>query len=317
MKTFSKDVLSLDQQIDTLVGRGLVIEQENRVKRYLGDISYFRLSAYTKPFCIPAVTDADSHQFVPGTSFDDVLSLYIFDREVRLLLLDAIERLEVSLRAQLTQTLAMRHGAFGYLNRDIFDTRYNHDRLRDELKRKAGSRNLESFFESCRRKYPHSSDYPPIWMALELLSFGQISILFSNLRLPSDQGQISGHFGFPFVVLKSWFRSLSDLRNHCAHHARVWNREFGSCPVWPRKPPSQWAAVPERLAVPGHPEQAVSPRRRLYFQLVIVETLLQVVSPDSGWAVRLVALLDKNPNVSRVPMGFPSDWKEEPFWTRA
>ena len=317
MTTFSKDALSLDQQIDILAGRGLDIDDNDCVRRYLGDISYFRLSAYTRPFYIPEVAGEHSHQFLPGTSFNDVLGLYIFDREIRLLILDAIERLEVSLRAQLTQTLAMRHGPFGYLNVDVFDTRYKHDWLLTELKRKAGSRDMESFLESYRRKYSHSSDYPPIWMAMELLSFGQISTLFANLRLPDDQKQIAEHFGFPYVVLKSWFRSLSDLRNHCAHHARVWNREFGSRPVWPRKPPPQWVAVPEQLIVPRHPKQTINPRRRLYFQLIIIETLLQVVSPSSGWAVRLTTLLEKNPGVSRVHMGFPLNWNEEPLWARA
>uniref|UniRef100_UPI002147A310 Abi family protein n=1 Tax=Endozoicomonas sp. SESOKO1 TaxID=2828742 RepID=UPI002147A310 len=120
MVTFRKHALSLNEQIQTLTARGLVVTDPVRAKRYLKNISYFRLSAYTRPFYIPG--SGDDHRFIAGTSFDDVLNLYIFDRE------------------------------------------------------------LETFLESYQRKYPDSPVQPPLWMALELLSFKQISELFANLR---------------------------------------------------------------------------------------------------------------------------------------
>ncbi|WP_257286251.1 Abi family protein, partial [Endozoicomonas sp. SESOKO1] len=123
--------------------------------------------------------------------------------------------------------------------------------------------------------------------------------------------------GFQFPVLKTWFRSLSDLRNHCAHHARVWNREFGASPTWPRKVPSNWIYVPDSIEVPSSPTQNINPRRRLYYQLVIIETLLSKVSPGSGWSVRLSELISRNPKASKVHMGFPEQWKKEPLWNRA
>ena len=314
MTIFSKDAASLDQQITTLIARGLIINQPDRAKRYLANISYFRLSAYTRPFYIPADSHFTEHQFIPDTSFDDVLGLYIFNRELRLLLLDAIERIEVALRAQLTQTLSTKYGPFGYLDSNVFDTRYKHDFLLAELDRKVKSRDIEIFLSSYRHKYPDSPSQPPFWMASELLSFGQISMLFAMLRNPGDQKQISDHFGFRFAVLKSWFRALSDLRNHCAHHARVWNREFGSRPAWPRKAPEGWIYVPERISVASHSEQSINPRHRLYFQLVIIESMLKVVSPGSQWSKKLIDLLQKYPKVSRIHMGIPPDWQEELFW---
>lgn len=73
MTTFHKDPLNIEQQVDTLLGRGLVIDDRAFAKSYLSNISYFRLSAYTRPFYIP---ESDPHQFRPGTTFDDVLTLY-------------------------------------------------------------------------------------------------------------------------------------------------------------------------------------------------------------------------------------------------
>ena len=317
MTKFDKPSLAPDGHIGKLKDRGLNIPDEQPgARRYLANISYFRLSAYTRPFYVP---NEMPHRFLHGTCFDDVLMLYVFDRELRLLLLDAIERLEVALRAQLTNTLAERHGSHGYLNPAIFDTRYNHAWIIDKLKEEAQARDVEVFLAHYREKYTAAPLQPPIWMAMELLTFKAVSNLFANLRDETDTKRISQHFGWHHTVLKSWFRSLSDLRNLCAHHMRVWNREFGSRPVMPKKPPKNWPQVPEQISSGAHlnAQQAINPQRRLYMQLVVIETLMQVVNPESRWAERLVRLLDVHPKVSRVHMGFPPGWEQEVIWRNA
>lgn len=316
MSRFHKPAHSIDEQIATLRSRGLVIDDEASARHYLANISYFRLSAYTRPFYQPG---SPEHQFLHNTRFADVLRLYVFDRELRLLLLDAIERLEIALRAQLGNTLAEHHQPHGYLNADIFDTRYNHAWLLDKLEQAAKGREVEAFLAHYRRKYTSAPNQPPIWMALELLTFKEVSTLLANLRLPADTQRIECHFGVKMPVLRSWFRSLSDLRNVCAHHGRVWNREFGSRPELPRKAPAGWPGIPDSIASGSneHPGQRLDPRRRLYLQLVVIETLMRVVSPTSQWAERLVVLLDQYPQVSRPHMGFPQHWDTEPFWQTA
>ena len=316
MSRFHKPAHSIDEQIATLRSRGLVIDDEASARHYLANISYFRLSAYTRPFYQPG---SPEHQFLHNTHFADVLGLYVFDRELRLLLLDAIERLEIALRAQLGNTLAEHHQPHGYLNADIFDTRYNHAWLLDKLEQAAKGREVESFLAHYRSKYHGAPSQPPIWMALELLTFKEVSTLLANLRLPADTQRIERHFGVKMPVLRSWFRSLSDLRNVCAHHGRVWNREFGSRPELPRKAPAGWPGIPEHIETGSqeHPGQRLDPRRRLYLQLVVIETLMRVVSPASQWAERLVTLLDQYPQVSRPHMGFPGHWDTEPFWQAA
>ena len=313
MSYFNKPAHSIEEQIATLRERGLAISDEARARQYLANISYFRLSAYTRPLYQPGLQE---HRFIEGTSFEDVLRLYVFDRELRLLLLDAIERLEVALRAQLTNTLAEHHGPHGYLNPEIFDTRYNHTWLLEKLESAAKGREIETFLAHYREKYQSSPAQPPIWMAVELLTFKEVSILLANLRLSEDTQRIERHFGWKIPVLRSWFRSLSDLRNICAHHGRVWNREFGSRPEIPRKTPNGWPSIPTSIETGSreHPSQRLDPRRRLYFQLVVIESLMRVVSPNSQWAERLITLLDHYSQISYRHMGFPSDWDTEPFW---
>nr|WP_274519790.1 Abi family protein [Halorhodospira halophila] len=282
----------------------------------MANISYYRLSAYMRPFYQPGLTE---HRFLSGTTFDDVLDLYVFDRELRLLLLDAVERLEVALRAQLANTLAEHHGPHGYLDPAIFDDRYNHAWLLERLDNAALGRDAEAFLVHYRQKYRSAPNQPPIWMAVELLTFKEVSTLFSQLRLAQDTQRIEKHFGWRFPVLRSWFRSLSDLRNLCAHHSRVWNREFGSRPEMPKKIRAPWPDLPQRLPTGSkvHPEQSVIPQRRLYMQVIVIESLMQAVSPGSRWAGRLAQLLSRYPSVSRAHMGFPGRWDEDPFWADA
>ncbi|MGL5293229.1 MAG: Abi family protein, partial [Aeromonas sp.] len=276
MNTYHKPPLSLDQQLALLVERGLVIDDEVCARHYLTNISYFRLSAYTRPFYLPGQVE---HQFIGGTRFEQVLDLYVFDRELRLLLLDAIERLEVALRARVTEVLATHYqDPFCYLDPALFASCYNHDWLRAELGKKAEGHKMEHFMVHYRQRYPAAPPAPPIWMAMELLTLTQISGLFANLRSPEVQKAISEHFGWPHTVLTSWFRSLSNLRNWCAHHSRVWNRELGTAPQWPKKGSERLAEVPARLALGV--SHSLNSRKRLYFLVVIIESLLLRVSPD-------------------------------------
>jgi abortive infection bacteriophage resistance protein len=313
MTQFSKPSNSLDEQLAKLIGRGLIVADEDRARHYLANISYYRLSAYNRPLYVPNVAD---HRFIPNTSFDDILTLYVFDRELRLLLLDAIERLEISLRTQLVNTLADHHGPHGYLDPTIFDTRYNHAWLMDTLDKKASSRDSEAFMQHYRTKYSTSPKQPPIWMAVELLTFKEVSTLFSQLRHQQDTQRIEIHFGWKFQVLKSWFRSLSDLRNLCAHHARVWNREFGSRPEIPKKAPLGWPTPPTTIVTKTHhhPNKNITPQRRLYMHFLVIESLMRTVCPESQWSERMIRLLDQYYMVSHLHMGFPPSWESLPFW---
>lgn len=312
MSSFDKPAHTIDQQLELLRQRGLVIADEGRARHYLANISYYRLSAYTRPFYVPG---EQAHRFLPGTNFDQVLTLYIFDRELRILLLDAIERIEVALRAQMTNTLAEHHGAHGYTAPGIFDDRYNHAWLMEKLEKEVESRDVETFVEHYRNKYGAAPKQPPVWMSMELLTFKEVSRLFGALRHKQDTQRISQHFCWPDTVLRSWFRNLSDLRNLCAHHARIWNREFGSFPLIPRKFPMGWVQIPAGVvAHPHDPLSKIEPQRRLYMQWVVIETLMRVVCPESEWSLRLLQLLDQHPHVSRRHMGFPDGWEEQAFW---
>ena len=304
MTNFRKPPLSIQQHIDQWISRGLAVPDPARAERYLSVISYYRLSAYTLPFQV----GNPEHHFRAGITFEDILDLYIFDRRLRLLILDAIERIEVALRARMTNVLAENHGSHAYLKKEIFDTRYDHEWLLRQIRKKCDDSKAETFIKHYRTKYTDPK-LPPIWMVMEILTFKEVSVLFSQLRLRDDKQAITLFWGLPDTVLRSWFRALSDLRNICAHHARTWNREFGSRPVVPRKKPDPWPDFSRPLADPK-----IDPFKRLYFLLVVIEILLKKINPGTTWRCRLAGLLHDHPKVSKAHMGMPETWENDPFW---
>ena len=123
MNQFNKPAISITEQIRILQHRGLAIQFPERAERYLEVISYFRLSAYMRPFQMNINEQVVDHQFKDGTEFKQIVDLYSFDRELRLLIMDAIERVEVAIRATLNNVMANKYqtddvcsGSHWYLN---------------------------------------------------------------------------------------------------------------------------------------------------------------------------------------------------------
>lgn len=303
MNQFNKLPLSIDEQLELWQVRGLTIPNSERARRYLSVISYYRLSAYSLPF----QKAEEGHAFRRDVSFDDILSLYVFDRELRLLLLDAIERIEVAFRARMTQVLGEHHGSHAYSKSEIFDDRYDHSWLLRQVRGKCQSRQAEPFMQHYRNKY-RDPELPPVWMVMEVLTFKEISFIFAHLRRKDDKQAIANFWNLPVPVAQSWFRAMSDLRNTCAHHARTWNREFGSRPVIPKKSLKPW---PDLSSLP---RTGIDPTKRLYYLLVVTEYLLRRINPGSSWHRRLFELIEQHPRVSREHMGMPENWFEESFW---
>lgn len=148
---FEKPSASIRDQLELLKRRRLIIPDEARAAHYLSFISYYRLRAYWLPFEVPTSQDGD-HALRKGTTFEDVLSLYVFDRELRLLTLDAIERVEVALRAQWAHHMAIQHGPHGYLDQKHYAHIARHAAAVAQLQ-KEFTRSKDSFAVHYRKKY--------------------------------------------------------------------------------------------------------------------------------------------------------------------
>lgn len=295
---FSKPPKTFEEQVEILRSRGMEIDDSERAGRYLSHLNYYRLAAYWLPF----EQNHSPHRFRPGTRFDTVLEHYIFDRELRLLVMDAIERVEVSLRTRWAYYLSHAYGPHAHLESRLFKTgRWLHGENIRNLKEVVRS-SSEVFIRHFNKKY--DEELPPLWVICEIMTLGQLSKWYANLRHSKDRNAIAEVYGLDEVNLTSFLHHLSIVRNLCAHHARLWNREFAVIWQLPRKKPSE---------LPLNFNTADADKRKLYNTLVMLAYLMDQINPHS-WKKRLGKLFAKHPEVAGRHMGFPEDWRDRPIW---
>lgn len=255
-------------------------------------IDYYRLLSYMRPL---QFTDASGVRvFIPNTTMGDIVELYEFDRELRLLCMDAIERIEVTLRAAIVSEVAVAEGPHFYTMRPYFTSTEACQRFRDEvLDERTRNPALRHYYATYS-----SPDMPPIWVAMEAVTFGALSQLFSTLARPY-RIKIARRFQVNEAVLASWFRSVNGLRNLCAHHARVWN-----------------ALLHVNRPMPGHAFVAefTAARDTFFDRAVIIALLLDRIAPASEWKTELQGLLRAHPTIEPEKMGFPANWQERSLW---
>ncbi len=296
---YTKQALNLDQQVQQLRDRGMHVPDEAAARHYLGVINYYRLAAYWLPF----EADHATHQFKAGTSFDGVLDRYVFDRELRLLLIDAIERVEVALRTQFCYQMGHRYGPHVLLDASLFQpiagkSWVYQDSCR-QLQREAAD-SKEAFMQHLVGKY--SESLPPVWATVEIMTLGQLSKWYANLKNSADRNLVARYFDLDEVNLVSFMHHLATVRNLCAHHSRVWNREFTFTFKLPRHRPK---------AILGSLNPAAP--KKLYNTLVLLAYFLDCISPGHQWRQRLVALLAKHV-IPKADLGFPARWQQLPLW---
>jgi abortive infection bacteriophage resistance protein len=292
---FTKPPLSFDAQLDRLIERGLAVANRERALHYLKHVNYYRLAAYWLPF----EADHGTHEIQDGTRFEDVLNLYVFDREFRLLVLDAIERIEVSVRTNWAYQMAHRHGPHCHLDRALFRRHWDYEGYRAVLEAEV-RRSRETFIEHLRQTY--DEPMPPIWALVEIMTFGQLSLWYARTARRSDRNAVALSYGLDERVLTSLLHHLTTVRNHCAHHSRLWNREFTIQPKLPNSGPARLLNSLRR-----------DDDRRIYNTLTLILYLMDLLSPGHTWRQRLLELLKKH-GANTSAMGFPMDWQQRPLW---
>jgi len=291
---YTKPPLTFDQQLDILTDRGLNILDRPTALATLSCISYYRFSAYCLPY-------KDAHdRFHEGATWDQVLTLYEFDRRLRVLIIDALERVEVAIRTAITYTLAHAYGAFGHHDPGNFRPEFRHAEWLGKLEAEI-MKSHETFIQHYRQKY---NGYPrlPIWMESEVMSFGSLSRLFEGMN-DVDQKQVGQRYGLPHLVLRSWLRSLNFIRNVCAHHSRLWNRELSVAPLMPK-------------AKHGWNPQEIPNRKRFFAILIILRHLLDGQGLGDAWQVSVTRLIEPIAETDRFrhAMGLPGNWQTHRRW---
>lgn len=295
---YNKPPVSISDQISKLKRRGLHIADEALAKRYLSNISYYRLRAYTYPY---QDNTSANHPFVEKVSFEDILDLYTFDRKLRLLVFDAVEKIEIALRTQIIYQWSMKYGSHWHLDQNLYKDRMKFIKHLGSLQKEI-HRSNETFIKHYGEKYSTPTD-PPCWMSLEVTSMGLLSLIFQNLKSCPEKKAVTHHFGlFGNNVLENWMHNFCNIRNICAHHGRLWNRRI-SIPI----------SIPRRTKADFIANDKVYPYK-LYASLCAMVYVIGRIAPESAFKINLLELLKSCPKKQFKEMGFPEDWKQENFW---
>ena len=183
-------------------------------------------------------------------------------------------------------------------------------------------RSREDFIVHFKQTYTDA--YPPAWILAEILPFGVMTNIYSNIKIakikkkkmkmkktkiniysnikkPQLKKRISQKFGLQVDPFNSWLTIVTLTRNSCCHHARVWNRQNTIRPMIPIIMNGRWITTPTDTL-------------RVYFDLCIIKYFLNIISPQNDMRDKITKLLSDFPNIDPNAMGFTSGWQNEPLW---
>lgn len=278
-KVAPKPFKTFQEQLDIYKARGLIVEDDSYVLRYLQTIGYYRLSGYSYPFRRMLADKSRGDDFMPNTHFYQIKNLYVFDRQLRQLAIDALERIEVAMRVQIAYRLSS-YGATAHLQSEFFDPSFNRNKW------------LSKYYQLIEREQKssdfvqhHETKYTdmPIWVHCELWDFGTMSMLYKGIR-QEDKDKIALYFGLPsHKQLETQLRALNIIRNISAHYGRLWNRHFGT---------------PASFKNMGEPwSKLATNANNVLIYFCLMQYFLKKISPNSRWGERFLALLDDFPQV--------------------
>lgn len=296
MARYTKTYSSPNQLVALLQSRGLLVNDTARAENYIRRIGYYRFSAYLHPLLsIPK----ENHIFKNNATFSQALDMYRFDRQLRLLMFNQIEKIEIAVRSAIvnitscetanpfwmTDPLCFYDASVFVKTKQLIDA--------DLLKSR------EDFIEHFRNTYTDA--YPPVWMLAEILPLGVMTRIYNNIKSNQIRKKIAREFSLSEPVFNSWMTIITVARNNCCHHARVWNRTFALRALTERRMSRPWIS------------QSVN-QQKVFFSLSVIKYFLDIISPNNDMKAKINKLLADYPNIDAAAMGFPNGWANEPLW---
>jgi abortive infection bacteriophage resistance protein len=292
-ETYDKPPITISKQLDILEGKGMTIANMALARHVLETIGYYRFTGYAYTFR----DTADHSSYIDGTTFEQVLNLYEFDRKMKHILFSYIERIEIAFRAKVIDVMSIGYGNGQWFTDDsLFSNSIEHldflNKMKDDVD---GS--MEEFMRHFREKY--SDEFPPAWITLQICPFGRLVKLYQNIEDTEKQDSIARFFGCDSTDrFMSWINSLAYLRNICGHHSRLWNLAIQKKP---------------RIFIFGDRNRRRD-NGKLYFLICIMKKLLQPIIPNDTMESELAKLFAEFPFANKRKstfLGFPDDWRDD------
>lgn len=297
MNTYSKKLLSVEQQLEAYKTAGMIINSDDEARTALQNIGYYRLRGY----CFH-LYDNNAKKYLNSVNFSNILKLYEFDTELSHLIFSMTTKIEVSLRSRLIDALLIYNDALIWSEPSIYSDKQhfyqNLSAISSEI-----ARSSDVFIQHHFHNYDGDV---PIWAAVEVMSFGTLSKTINNLKTgtASAYAVLSRHYCYTsqrgnlvapsLRMFSSWVRSTVILRNMCAHNSRIYNRTINTSP---------------QLLRVDQPTKKTN-RCGLY-QIILAMKYLSPSSKDwSEFKNDLTALFKRYESIIELNrLNFPTDWE--------
>ncbi len=317
LQTYNKLPKTQAQLIAKLKQQGLIILDSTAAEDFLKKVSYYRFRGYLYPY-FDISQNSSPRPFKPNSTFENIKEIYCFDEDLRKLLFGVMPEIEVALRTALDTTISPIVGnGFWYLNNHVIKNNALLDKVRTKLlteftrsKEKFATHYLSNYTNNISPAYP---TMPPFWVICELATIGQLKVIFDNIESTHSSIhfpliQMSKAFGAKnFKELVNWVHAVRDLRNLCAHHSRLWNRNLFA-PSGIQKKVSHTS-----IPLPNTNRQAPN---SIYLTILMLHIICKHQNIKDGLKEGLITLLQKYPQASvhKGSMGMPPDWQDDKIW---
>lgn len=274
--------LSWKEQLDLFKSRGMIIHKGDIDK--LKNISYYRLKEFARP--LSTVKKCQNHTEISydGIEFKEVLSRYYQDKNLRLYLLHAIEKIEVSVKTRISYVLGTHYGAFGYLNFSSWSNRQNFSRFEIERQQYAIKSKLLKIVkrsQSSELKKETNLDndgFPSVWLGIDLLMFGDV-VAMLKIMSESNLKQVASYYKCSGEELVSWMKCLNFIRNICAHNSNLIDIKLTTKP----KIRKEWLDYLYFIENKKGKSTVKKPSNRLAVVIMIVVELVKQINPKYKW----------------------------------
>ena len=218
-----KEFKTIKEQVDILKKKGLIVSDIDKAENILLKENYFFLNGYRHLF----MNSPTDRTFVSGATFDELYSLFLFDRYSRNILFKNLLIVENRLKSVISYQLSKKYGykEKDYLNFRNFDSNPERKRrVKDVIDKMKRQIRINTSRHNATMHYLKNYGYIPLWILVKVLSFGMVCELYSILK-PEDKLEISSVFGVTVEYLEDFLPILSNYRNLCAHEDIVFDHK--------------------------------------------------------------------------------------------
>lgn len=298
---------TVDEQIRILESKGLVVNNTKYAEEVLLRENYFFLNGYRHPF----MKSADIKTYIGGTSFEEMYSLFLFDRRLRNILFKNILIIENNIKSIISYQLSKKYGIRekDYLNPSNFNNNYEHKRqindLIGKMKRQIKTNAIQ---HSATKHYIDNYGYIPLWVLVKVLSFGIVVELFSVLK-KEDQYDIIDMYGIDLKSFQIYLSMLSNYRNLCAHEDIVYENRTQKY--------IEDTFYHRALNIPMMDNEYIYGKNDLFALIIILKSMLKEEEVNTLIIEIEDAVNNLEYNLRTIPvnkildrMGFPDNWKD-------